>query len=42
MKMPKISINKICVIIGARLCKNILLGINTVKTYLMQVAVNQD
>jgi hypothetical protein len=38
--MPIILINKICVLFGARFCSNILLGVNNVKAYLMQVALN--
>jgi hypothetical protein len=37
-----ILINKICVIIGARVFNNILLWLNTVLVYFMQVAFNQD
>ena len=39
--MPIILINKICVLFGARFCSNILLGVNNVKAYLMQVALNK-
>ena len=38
--MTKILINKIFVIIGARVCSNILVRVNTVKTDFMQVAHN--
>ena len=39
--MPMILINNIFVITGARVCKNILLGVNNVKVDFMQVALNQ-
>jgi len=42
MKMPIIFINTICVIIGTRVCKNILLGVNNGKADFMQVALNQN
>ena len=42
MKMSKIFLYKICVIIGTRVCKNILQGVNNVKADFMQVAINQN
>ena len=42
MEMPMILIKTICAIIGGRVCKNILLGVNTAKAEYIQVAVNQN
>ena len=40
--MPMILINTICVIIGARVCENILLGVNTVNADFMKMALSQN